>query len=164
MNISAINYVKFNNNINFGDFKPVDDASLRPDSSDEYISQKKSVMNQIRNYLLSVGIKAQIRENNSLEISDINKLPIDAIPITNMILQYTKKINGSVDFGKIGAENIGSVELLQGKIFGSNKFDFTGLEITGDIFVKQPTQSSHNIYRKLDNFEKMALLGGFTLL
>ena len=163
-------------------------------SDDIFVSQKRSVMNQIKNYLTSVGIEANIRRDECLEISNLSKLPKEANPITDLMLQFTKKINGSVDFGKIGASTLGAVEELKGGKFNNRRFDiskskiesigrlkkvdgslvispkqlrdidFEGLEVSDDIIIADKNDFGMYTYKPLDKFDKAAVLGGFELL
>ena len=195
MMLSGISNTTANNKINFRNARissrPTD---INSSGEDNYISQRKSVLKQISAYLNSVGISTKI-DKNYLEITNLNKLPIEATQITDYILQYASKIKGSVDFGKIGATNLGQVETLEGDLRSGRKFDFstsdisslanlkkidgymiinrqqldnmdfTDLEITGDILVSGISNPNSFIgYRRLDNFEKKALLGGFKIL
>ena len=187
LNINSVSKLNFGNN----DSKLY---GLQFSQNDEFISQKRTVMSQIRKYLTSVGIRSKITQDNFLEIESLNKLPKEAAEITDYILQYTKKITGSLDFGAIGATNLGQVEILQGNGLRNKKFDFStseitnigilkkidgnmvinrqqaknldfeGLEVTGDIFISIGEKGSFPLLKKLDKFDKAALLGGFNIL
>ena len=194
MNILSVNSSNICSNLNCSKTRNVMNfITGAQNCCDGFISRRKSVMNQIAHYLNSVGINTNINKNNSLEIEKLDKLPKDATEITDYILQYTDTIKGSVDFGKIGATNMGQVKELKGDLKLGRKFDFStseiknfgllekidgymvispkqlvsldfeGLEVTGDIIVADRTGSTAS-YKRLDHFDKMALLGGFELL
>ncbi len=199
MNISSVNFVSnFSNITQFRGGKHVINSNSKG-FEDTFVNKRKQTANEIAKYLKSGGIKAKVSREGFLEVSNLNNLArLQAIESdiksnADYLLQYTKKIRGSVDFGKINASTLGRVEVLEGLPFRKNIFDFSkseisdlgnlqrvegsiiitpeqlinidfeGLKVSDEVMVSIPKAGFHR-FKILDEYNKNALLAGFKIL
>ena len=195
---SIVNFPIINSqNINFLNGRHI---KIAGDNKDIFENQRNAMLAQITNALKSVGVKAKKKNDNSITVFGLNKIShykngvCNGIPLSaDYILQFTREIQGSTNFGAIGATTLGKVKTMQKTALGGSKFDistseilslgrlekvdgsliintkqldkmnFEGLEVTGDIIVATNLHGKNN-YKKLDKYHKNALLAGFNLL
>ena len=205
MNISPVrNLQNYQYIQHFGNASRIYDGICRSEDLtpyDVYLASKESILNNIKDYLKRMGIKVKNTNDGLLEVSKLDKLaqrrnstyvgiPTDA----DYILQFVKTINGSTDFGKIGATTFGMVKTLHGSTFGGDKFDistseisnlgslrkiegslyinseqyrnmkFEGLDVTGDIYISKGNPFGKPEFVKLKKADKDAFLNGFEII